>query len=412
MTSGQLTTLFFLQVTVVLTACHFVGRWARKLGQPAVVAEMITGICLGPSLLGVFFPEVQQRLFPGTADSGGSEHFLLAVCQLGLILYMFVVGIEFRFDVVRDCWKSAVLVAVSGMLIPFALGIGVGMYFHRNTELFISGRGVFETSAFLGAALCITAFPMLARILEFRKMSGTRIGTVVLGAGAIGDAAAWLLMAVILAAVEKEPFLAFSNLFYAGLFTGVAFGIVRPLIQRISSRKLSNTASSETAFTASIILLVAFAWIGDVIGLHAVFGAFVAGALIPRGAVADLCVARIQPLTLTLLLPLFFAYSGLHTRIGLLNSLSNWMYCGLVIVVAIVGKFVACWWAARKTGLSPRESLGVGVLMNARGMMELIMANIGRERGLISDELFAMLVLMAIFTTLMTSPLFDRLRLS
>ena len=403
---------FFLQIAVILLACRVVGTFAAKVGQPQVVAEMITGVLLGPSLFGWLLPEWQQSLFPfgQTPQAQNTQSYLLPASQLGLALYMFVVGMEFRLDIVRERLKSSVAVSVAGMVTPFVLGAGLGWIFFHHTQLFPERTRLSEAMLFLGASMCITAFPMLARIIHFKKLTGTTVGTVALGAGAIDDAAAWCLLALVLGSFDNDLSHAALNIGGGAAFVLVALLVVRPLLARLQQGLLvRDGALTESGLAIGIACMALGAWFTDLVGLHAVFGAFLIGAAMPRGIVTQDLIARIQPLTLALLLPLFFIYSGLNTRIDLLDSWKLWGMCGLVLLAAMLGKGVACWLAARLTGIPNREALGIGTLMNARGLMELIIINIGLQRGVISEGLFATLVIMAVLTTLMASPLFDRL---
>ena len=396
---------FLLQIAVILLVCRIVGVLAAKLGQPQVVAEMVAGVLMGPSLLGLVLPDWQRSLFPD-----GTQSYLFPVAQLGLALYMFVVGMEFRLDIMRERLKCSMAVSAAGMIAPFVLGAGLGYVFFEHTELFPPQTSRMEAMLFLGASMCITAFPMLARIIQFKKLTGTAMGTVALGAGAIDDATAWCLLAIVLASFENDPGQAITNIGGGFVFVVVAIGVMRPLLKWMQTRLLvRDEALTEAGLVIGLVCMALGSWFTDSIGLHAVFGAFVMGAVMPRGIVTRDLVARIEPLTVALLVPLFFAYSGLNTQIGLLNSMRLWALSGLVLVAAVVGKGVACWWAARWTGLTNREALGIGTLMNARGMMGLIILNIGLQRGLITEGLFAILVIMAVVTTLMTSPIFDRL---
>ncbi|HXG47467.1 MAG TPA: cation:proton antiporter [Methylomirabilota bacterium] len=398
----QLAIQFFLQIAVILLFCQVVGLAARRAGQPQVVAEMIAGVLLGPSLLGLFWPETFQRLFP--ADS---MRVLFPVSQLGLAAYMFVVGLEFRVDIIHQRLRSAVAVSVAGMITPFLLGAALGWYFFRHTSLFPERTSLFEATVFLGASMCITAFPMLARIIHFKNLAGTTMGTVALGAGAIDDAAAWCLLAVVLASFDHDPGHALFNIGGGIAYVMTTLLVVRPLLARWAQGIAKRGALADGEFVCCLALMSLGAWFTDLIGLHAVFGAFVMGAAMPRGLVAQTLIDRIQPLTVALLLPLFFTYSGLNTRIGLLDSPYLWGMAGLVLLAAIAGKGCACWLAARATGLPNRQALGIGTLMNARGLMELIIINIGLQRGVISPALFATLVIMAVVTTLMASPIFE-----
>lgn len=404
MSNLQLAIQFFFQIAVILAFCQVVGRVAKAFGQPQVVAEMIAGVLLGPSLLGLFWPEVFSKLFPAA-----SMKVLFPVSQLGLALYMFVVGLEFRVDIVRNTLKSAVAVSLAGMLAPFLLGAALGWHFVHHTQLFPETTSELEAMLFLGAAMCITAFPMLARIIHFKGLTGTRMGTVALGAGALDDAAAWCLLAVVLASMDGNVAAAGRNIFAGVGYVAFVLMVVRPLLARWARGIEARGRLSDNEFVLGLVLMALGAWFTDLIGLHAVFGAFIMGVGMPRGVVAKTLIERIQPLTVALLLPLFFTFSGLNTQIALLDSPYLWAMTGLILAAAIAGKGVACWLAARATGIGNREALGIGTLMNARGLMELIIINIGLERGIIGPALFATLVIMAVVTTLMASPLFELL---
>lgn len=404
MSNAQLAVQFLFQIGVILLAAQIVGAIGARLGQPQVVAEMLAGVLLGPSVLGLFWPQVFNHLFPAE-----TMRILFPVSQLGLAAYMFVVGLEFRMDIVQRRFHSALAVSVAGMLTPFVLGAALGWLFFHHTALFSARASLTEAMVFLGASMCITAFPMLARIIHFKNLAGTLMGTVALGAGAIDDAAAWCLLALVLASFDRKPGGAIVTVAGGVAYVAITLLIIRPLLARWAKGIAARRHFSDREFVMCLVLLVLGAWATDAIGLHAVFGGFVMGVAMPRGLVARSLIDRIQPLTLALLLPLFFTYSGLNTQIALLDSGYLWMMAGLVLVCAISGKGVACWLAARATGLGNREALGIGMLMNARGLMELIIINIGLQRGIISAGLFATLVIMAVVTTLMASPLFERL---
>jgi Kef-type K+ transport system membrane component KefB len=409
MTNTQLAEQFFLQIAVILLVCRLVGAIARWFGQPQVVAEMIAGVCLGPSLLGLFFPAVQSFFFPWDRTIRDSQSYIYPVSQLGLALYMFTVGMDFRLDIVRSRWTSSMAVSLAGMLSPFVLGGLLGLYFHGSTDLFPPGTSAWASATFLGASMCITAFPMLARIIRYKGLNGTRMGTVAIGAGAIDDACAWCLLALVLSSIEGSPKTAFKSIGGGFLFLLAVALVLRPLLLKAQRWLTRDDELTESGLVICLALMALGALATDKLGLHAVFGSFLVGTAIPRGAVVKGVTDRVEPLTVALLLPMFFTFSGLNTQIGLLNSASSWIMCLLVMAVAMIGKGVSCWLAALATGIPNREALGIGVLMNARGLMELIIINIGRDKGLISDQLFAMLVIMAIVTTLMASPIFDRL---
>lgn len=411
MNNLHLAVQFFLQLAVILLFCRLVGAIALRLGQPQVVAEMLAGVLLGPSLFGLLWPEGQHWLFPwdATQKVRDTQSYLFPASQLGLALYMFVVGMEFRVDIVQRKLKSAVAVSLAGILTPLAFGAGLAWIFFYYTDLFPKKTSLMDAMLFLGASMCITALPVLARIIQFKKLSGTTIGTVALGAGAINDATAWCLLAVVLSSLDNNWSHALVNISGGAAYVAFTLLIVRPVLTRAKTWLAKDGTLTEAGLVVALALMALGAWFTDLIGLHAVFGAFVMGAAMPRGVMVRDLIGRIQPLTVALLLPLFFTYSGLNTKIALLNTGFLWLMCGAVLVAAVLGKGVACWMAARATGIANREALGIGTLMNARGLMELIIINIGLQRGIISEGLFATLVIMAVITTLMASPLFERL---
>jgi Kef-type K+ transport system membrane component KefB len=400
---------FFLQLAAILLVCRGVGAIARRFGQPQVVAEMLAGIFLGPSLFGMLWPEAQAWLFPWdkTQHTRDAQSYLYPISQLGLALYMFIVGMDFRVDIVQRKLKSSIAVSVAGIIVPFVFGAGLAWVLFKHTTLFPPKIKLLEAMLFLGASMCITAFPVLARIIHFKKLGGTTMGTVALGAGSIDDATAWCLLAIVLASFDNNWSHALLNIAGGVGYAIVVLLIVRPLLNRAKSLLVQNGTVTDAGLVTALSLMALGSYFTDLIGLHAVFGAFIMGAAMPRGVVTRDLIGRIQPLTVALLVPLFFTYSGLNTKMGLLNTGFMWLVCGAVLAAAIIGKGVACWLAARATGISNREALGIGTLMNARGLMELIIINIGLQRGIISEGLFATLVIMAVVTTLMTSPLFD-----
>jgi Kef-type K+ transport system membrane component KefB len=401
---------FFFQIALILLVCRIVGVIARRFGQPQVVAEMIAGVCLGPSLFGYYAPGLQQWIFPWdpTQQTRDTSCYLFPASQLGLALYMFIVGLEFRVDIVRFHFRSSLAVSLAGMVTPFLLGAGLAYFLYQQGGMFPENTSLMEAMLFLGASMCITAFPMLARIIHFKGLTGTLMGTVAIGAGAIDDAAAWCLLAVVLASFDDNAMGAVRSIGGGMGFVLFATLILRPLMKKCESWFLDERDTlSESGFVIGLLLMALGAWFTDMLHLHAVFGAFVVGSIIPRGPIQRDLVQRIQPLAVALLLPLFFTYSGLNTQIGLLNSAWLWGIALAVLLVAILGKGVACGLAARASGLTPRESMGIGALMNARGLMELIIINIGLQRGVITQQLFATLVIMAVVTTLMASPIFD-----
>lgn len=410
MSNTHLAVQFFLQLAVILVVCRAVGAVAARLGQPLVVAEMLAGVMLGPSLFGVFLPEWQQWLFPWDASQQerDTQSYLYPAAQLGLALYMFVVGAEFRVDELKTSrLKSSIAVSLAGILAPMTLGAALAWVLYHHTDLFPEKTTLPVAMLFAGASMSITALPVLARILHHKRLTHTMIGTVTLGAGAVNDAAAWCLLAVVLASVDNNWGLALVNIAGGVAYVAAALLLVRPILARSRSWMVREGELTDAGLVVGLALMAVGAWFTDLIGLHAVFGAFIMGTVMPRGVVTRDLIGRIQPLTLALLLPLFFTYSGLNTKITLLNTGFLWLMCGAVLVVAILGKGVACWLAARATGVPNREAMGIGTLMNARGLMELIIINIGLQRGIISEGLFATLVVMALVTTVMASPVFD-----
>ena len=316
MNNVHLAVQFFIQLAVILLFCRIVGAIAARLGQPQVVAEMLAGVLLGPSLFGLLLPDAQHWLFPwDTAQKmRDTQSYLFPASQLGLALYMFVVGMEFRIDIVRRKLTSSIAVSVAGMVTPFVLGAGLARILFDHTALFPKTTSLSEAMLFLGASMCITAFPMLARIIHFKKLTGTTMGTVALGAGAIDDATAWCLLAVVLASFEKNWSHALANIAGGVAYVAVTLLIVRPLLLRAKVWLVKNGTLTEAGLVVGLALMALGAWFTDLIGLHAVFGAFVMGAAMPRGVVARDTIGRVQPLTVALLLPLFFTVLGFEYK--------------------------------------------------------------------------------------------------
>ena len=402
MTDHQIATIFFLQLGTLLAACRLVGMVARRFGQPQVVAEMITGVLLGPSLLGAFLPEVQAALFPKA-----SLTIIYVIAQIGLALYMFCVGLEFQYELILRKIRSAAMISGAGILVPFALGAGFAAYAVRRGGLFSPEASVMEAALFAGAAMSITAFPMLARIIYERGIAGTSLGTMALAAGSIDDAAAWTLLAVVLASFKADAGIAAWAIGGGLIYACVVLGFGRRWLRPLGDRVEREGAISKPVLSFVLMLLAVAAWFTDLVGIYSVFGAFMLGVAMPRGALSRELQRYIEPLTTTFLLPLFFVYSGLNTRLGLINTPGLIGMAVLVIVLASVGKGVACAAAARVSGHPVHEALAIGALMNARGLMELIILNLGLAGGLITPTFFTMMVMMAIVTTLSAGPLFE-----
>ena len=402
MTSFDLSVLFFLQLAVILGVCRAVGWLAQRIGQSQVVSEMIAGVLMGPSLLGLLFPDVQGALFPKD-----SMPILYAVSQVGLSLYMFLIGLEFQVGLIRKRLRSALSVSLAGIVVPFFLGGVLATFLASDADFFAPGVSRTEAVLFMGASMSITAFPMLARIIHERGLSGTSLGTLALAAGSLDDAAAWCVLAVVLASFAGDP--AFAAIAIGG---GLAYAVLLVTIGRrllAGLGRVVERAGEMTGGMLTVVLMLVMlgSWFTDWIRIYAVFGAFVMGVAMPRGKFASEVTRLVGPLTTTFLLPLFFVYSGLNTRIGLVDTPALWLVALVVLIAATAGKGVACWLAARLNGEPNREALAIGTLMNARGLMELIILNIGLERGIIEPTLFTIMVLMAIVTTLMATPVFE-----
>ncbi len=403
MSSFQLSVLLFLQFAVILAACRLVGWAARPFGQPQVVAEMITGVLLGPSLFGLVAPAAQAALFPRA-----SLPIIYSLAQIGLVLYMFLVGLEFDLELIRKRVKSAVAVSWAGIATPFALGMLLAFLLAPRFPLFSPELEPWEAMLFMGAAMSITAFPMLARIIYERGLSGTSLGTLALAAGSSDDAAAWCILAIVLSTFSGKVAIAALAIGGGALYALFMFTFGRRLLSRLYSRLESSDRGRDLILPVTLILLSLAAWLTDTIGIYAVFGAFVLGAAMPRGVLQKRLEGQLAPLTTTYLLPMFFINSGLNTRIGLLDSAALWGIALVVLAAATLGKGVACAAAARWTGEPWRDAVAIGALMNARGLMELIILNIGLEKGVITPTLFTVMVVMAVATTLGAVPAFNR----
>jgi Kef-type K+ transport system membrane component KefB len=402
MSSFDLSVLFFLQLAFILGVCRAVGWLAKRVGQSQVVSEMIAGVLMGPSLLGLVLPDVQEWIFPKE-----SMTILFAVSQVGLSLYMFLIGLEFEVELIRKRVRSALSVSLAGIVVPFLLGGVLATLLASDAEFFAPGVSRIEAMLFMGASMSITAFPMLARIIYERGLSGTSLGTLALAAGSLDDAAAWCVLALVLASFAGDP--AYAALAIGG---GLTYAILMVTVGRRLLAGLGRIVERDGEMTSGMLTVVLMlvmlgAWFTDWIRIYAVFGAFVMGVAMPRGKFASEVTRLVEPLTTTFLLPLFFVYSGLNTSIGLVNTPALWLTALVVLIAATAGKGVACWLAARLNGEPNREALAIGTLMNARGLMELIILNIGLERGIIQPTLFTIMVLMAIVTTLMATPVFE-----
>lgn len=390
------------QIAAIIIVARFFGYIAGKIGQPAVVGEIIAGIVLGPSLLGLYFPEFAAALFP--KQSLGNLQFL---SQIGLILFMFVVGMELDLKVLRNKAQDAVVISHASIVVPFALGVGLA-YFTYET---FAAQGINFTSfaLFMGIAMSITAFPVLARIVQERGLSKTRLGTIAITCAAADDITAWCILAAVIAIVKAGSL--GSSIFIILMAAGyvvIMLKVVRPFFKRIGDLHTSRENLSQPIVGIFFLTLILSSYATELIGIHALFGAFMTGAIIPENTkFRNVFIEKVEDVAVVLLLPLFFVFTGLRTQIGLLNDPSLWSTCGVIILVAVFGKFFGSAVAAKIVGQNWKDSFSIGALMNTRGLMELVVLNIGYDLGVLTPEVFAMMVLMALITTMMTGPALD-----
>ena len=393
--------LLFLQMAVILATARLMAAAFRFAGQPEVIGEMAAGILLGPSLLGRISPAAMHGLFP--ANSLGE---LYALSQLGLVLFMFLVGLEIRPDALRGSAKAVVLSSQASIVAPFLLGGALAWVLYPQLG---SGAPRLPFVLFIGAAMGITAFPVLARILADRKLMHTRVGTFAISCAAFDDLTAWCLLAVITLIARPEARQGSLSWRFAALalyILAMVF-LARPALRRALP---ANAAPSLGRFGVAMVFLLLSVWATEALAVHALFGAFLAGVALPKGGKLEGELRnRLESVTLVLLLPLFFAYTGLRTSIGLLNSIDLWLLCGLIVTVAVGSKLLVSGLMVHASGMPWRESLAVGVLVNTKGLVELVILNVGLDLHILSPTLFSMMVIMALVTTLMTTPLLDRI---
>jgi len=389
--------LLLLQVVVIVVAARLAGGVARRFGQPAVIGEMIAGILLGPSLLGWVWPSVQGFIFP--ASSLGSLRLL---AQIGVVIFMFLVGIDLDGAHLRGMAHAAVWVSHLSITVPFLLGCALSLAIYRT--LAPPGTQFTAFALFMGVAMSITAFPVLARILEEKGLTRTPLGATAISCAAVDDVTAWCLLALVVTLVKAAALTGALVTFALTLaFVAVMLLVVKPTARRILGRR---EVAGDTLVVAGVAFLFLSALATEVIGIHALFGAFLAGAVMPRHpAVRSYLRRRLETFGSVLLLPLFFAFTGLRTEIGLLGDLAGWLTCAAIIGVAIAGKLGGTMIASRITGMSWPDSFALGALMNTRGLIELIVLNLGYDLGILSPRVFSMMVLMALVTTFMTAPL-------
>ncbi len=402
MAPAELSIIFFAELFVIILAARAVG-WVGKrfLGQPQVVGEMIAGVILGPSLFGLLAPDLQAALFP--KDTKG---VLYVGAQLGVGLYMFLVGLGFDRSHFKRNAKSASAVSLAGMAAPFLVAVLMTPWL-MDFRLFSPNLTLAQATLFMGACISITAFPMLARIIHERGLSRSPLGSLSLSAGAIDDAGAWTVLAIVLATFGAGAGVAVKAIVGAALFAVLVVGFGPRLLAPLGRAAERASGVNQSLLSIIMILFLLSAFAMDWVGMHAVFGGFLLGTAMPRGVLAHELRAKLEPFTVVMLLPMFFTYSGLNTQLNLVADPELLLVSLAILAASILAKGGACWAAARLTGQDNATSMGIGTLMNARGLMELIIINIGLQRGVIGVELFSMLVLMAVVTTLMASPLFE-----
>jgi Kef-type K+ transport system membrane component KefB len=400
--TGPLATLL-AQIAVIIVAGNIAGWLCKKMGQPRVIGEIFAGIALGPSLVGRFFPAFSHAVFP--AQSLASLQFL---SQIGLIIFMFVIGMELDLRAIKNKSKDAIVISHASIIVPFALGISLAYLIYRS--LAPAGVPFFSFGLFMGISMSITAFPVLARICQERGINKTRLGALVITCAAADDITAWCLLTVVIAVVKAGSVMSFVyTALMAVTYVIIMLKGVRPLLKLIYSRNIRPGYVGMPVAMFFLTLIIS-SYATEAIGIHALFGAFMAGIVMPDNITfRGVFVERIKDVALFLLLPLFFVFTGLRTQIGLLNDAYLWGICALTILVAVTGKFIGSASAAKFVGQSWKDSLSIGALMNTRGLVELIVLNIGYDLGVLNKEVFAILVIMALVTTFMTVPILNML---
>jgi Kef-type K+ transport system membrane component KefB len=392
--------LLLLQIAVIVAVCRLATPLFAKLRQPPVIAEMMVGLLLGPSCFGSLAPQLSARLFP---DS--SLPTLSMISQMGLVLFMFLVG--WRLDVghLRSIGRLALVISLVSVVVPFTVGSTVAATaWHQYAPIDV---GLLPLSLFIGAAMSITAFPVLVRILDDQRLLRSSIGTLAVACAAFNDAIGWLILAGITAGARAGGFAeAWTPLLALAGYGVVMMTLVRPPLSRMARQRGAAFGAAPTDFGLILVVMLLSAWATEAMGVHALFGAFFAGVIMPRATDAEKAFsASVEPLVTALLLPLFFAFSGLRTNLQLIGTAALWGQAFLVLAVAVIGKGVGSGIAARVMGTSWRDAALIGVLLNTRGLVELVVLNIGLDLGILSPVLFSMMVMMALATTLATSPL-------
>jgi Kef-type K+ transport system membrane component KefB len=396
-----------LQIIVIIVAARLFGAVFRRIGQPPVMGEMIAGIALGPSVLGLIFPQAMGFLFPPS-----SMNTLSVLSQIGVVLFMFIVGMELDIEHLRQKAAAAVMVSHASIIVPFLLGAAFALLLYPT--LAPAGTSFAAFALFMGIAMSITAFPVLARILEDRSLSQSRLGSIALACAAIDDVSAWCILAVVIAIVKAAglgPSLVTVALTL--VFVGAMLFLVKPQLASLIEKRLEDPKRARGLLAGVLAFVLASALFTESIGIHALFGGFLAGVVMPSFAGLRIFLKdRVEAFSSAALLPLFFVFTGLRTQISLLDNWRSWLTCFAIIVVAVTGKLGGSMLMARWTRMSWRDSFTLGALMNTRGLVELVVLNIGYDLGILSARIFVMMVIMALVTTFMTAPLLLLVRLN
>ncbi|ESU19122.1 Na+/H+-exchanging protein [Flavobacterium cauense R2A-7] len=394
--------ILLAQIVTIVFIARLFGAIFKRIGQPTVIGEILAGIVLGPSVIGNYFPGFSEALFP--AASLGNLQFL---SQIGLILFMFVVGMELDLKVLQNKAKEAVVISHASIVIPFTLGLVLAYFIY--TEFAPEGVEFISFALFTGIAMSITAFPVLARIVQERGLHKTKLGAMVITCAAADDITAWCILAAVIAIVKAGSFL--SSLYIIALaiiYVFLMLKFVKPFLKRIGELYDNPDSITKPVIAIFFLTLLISSYATEIIGIHALFGAFMAGVIMPESMrFRNVFIEKVEDVSQVMLLPLFFVFTGLRTQIGLLDDAYLWEVCGYIVLVAVVGKFVGSALTARYVGQSWKDSLTIGALMNTRGLMELVVLNIGYDLGVLKPEIFAMMVIMALATTFMTGPALD-----
>lgn len=397
--------ILLLQMIVIILAARFVGNLFLKIGQPAVIGEMVAGIVLGPSLLGAISPSTIAFLFP--ASSMGTLRLL---SQIGVILFMFIVGMELNAQHLREKAHAAVIISHASIIVPFFLGVALSLVIYRS--LASPNTSFVAFALFMGIAMSITAFPVLARIIEERGMSKSYLGSTTIACAAVDDVTAWCILAVVVAVVKADGIEAsISTILLVLVFISVMIFLLKPQLNQIIKEQVNYEMRAKRLVAGILAFVLACSCFTEIIGIHALFGAFLAGVVMPSvPSFRSFLRNKLEAFSLAALLPIFFAFTGLRTQINLLNDWNGWLLCLGVIAVAIAGKLGGSMLAARWTGMSWQDSFSIGVLMNTRGLMELIVLNVGYDLGILPARIFSIMVLMALVTTSMAGPLLSSIK--